>query len=229
MVLNKPAMKIRILLIAVMLPFIVSAQQPCKVLLAGLDSVYSGKCKNGLANGSGEAWGRFHYKGKFVDGYPQGEGRAEYPDGTVYAGYWKMGLKHGKGTILYKENGKEIHRTWMWENDVRVKEIMPPPYKVITQRNVSRMRVYKQGGESQVWFYPNSMGGVSTDFQDMQLSGTSGRESKFSPKFGFEDVVFPFKGAIRYKAWNKLRTTQFEILVEIEITEPGNWIVEIQN
>jgi hypothetical protein len=222
-------MNIKLLLLFLILPVSLSSQEKCKVLLSGLDSVYVGKCKNGLANGAGEAWGRFHYKGKFVAGYPQGEGRAEYPDGTVYVGYWKAGLRHGKGSILFQENGKEVQRTWMWENDVRQKEVLPPAYKVITQRNVSRMRVYQQGGENQVWFYPNSLGGVASDFQDMQLSGSSGRESKFSPKYGFEDVTFPFKGSIRYKAWNKLRTSQFEILVEIEISEKGNWIVEIQN
>jgi hypothetical protein len=51
----------------------------------------------------------------------------------------------------------------------------------------------------------------------------------FNPKIGFEDVVFPFTGSIRYRAWNKLRTQQFEIFVEIEISEPGSWIVEMQN
>ncbi|MFA5814225.1 MAG: hypothetical protein WC865_01200 [Bacteroidales bacterium] len=222
-------MKLIILFIALFVTISDQAQSECKVLLPSLDSVYIGKCKNGLAHGAGEAWGRFHYKGRFSAGYPEGEGRAEFDDGTVYVGYWKKGLRNGKGTVIFKENGKEVQRTWIWENDIRQKEVLPPPYKVITQRNVSRMRVYKQGVENQVWFYPNSMGGVSTDFQDMQLSGSSGRETKFSPKFGFEDVMFPFKGSIRYKAWNKLRTTQFEILVEIEISEAGNWIVEIQN
>lgn len=225
----KMVMKLKLLLVSLIVPLVTYTQPACKVLLPALDSVYVGKCKNGLAHGSGEAWGRFHYTGKFVGGYPQGEGRAEYPDGTIYVGSWKMGLRHGKGTVFSKENGKEVQRTWMWENDIRQKEVLPPPYNVITQRNVSRMRVYKQGGDNQVWFYPNSMGGVTTDFQDMQLSGSSGRESKFSPKYGYEDVTFPFKGSIRYKAWNKLRTTQYEILVEIEISETGNWVVEIQN
>ena len=205
------------------------AQSECKVLLPTLDSVYTGNCKKGLAHGEGEAWGDFHYTGRFARGYPQGTGKAEYNDGTVYSGNWKMGLRHGKGTIFYKENGKEVQRTWMWANDIRKNEILPPPYKVIIQRNVSRLRIYKQGGGNQVWFFPNSMGGVSTDFQAMQLYGSTGREVNLSPKFGFEDVQFPFTGSIRYKAWNKLRTSQFEILVEIEIVEAGNWIVEIQN
>ena len=222
-------MKIHILLFALFVSLSCQAQSECKVMLPSLDSLYIGKCKNGLAHGAGEAWGRFHYKGKFVDGYPQGEGRAEYPDGTVFEGTWKKGLRNGRGTVYIKENGKEVIRTWIWEDDVRQKEILPPPYKIITQRNISRSRVYKQGAGNNVWFYPNSMGGVASDFEDFQLSGSSGSEVNLNPKIGYESVKFPFKGSIRYKAWNKLRTTQFEILFEIEISEPGNWVVEIQN
>jgi hypothetical protein len=222
-------MKIKLLLTALLIPLFSLAQDGCKVLLPALDSVYKGKCKNGIANGLGEAWGKFYYKGKFSGGYPEGEGRAEYPDGTIYIGNWKKGMKNGKGTVRFTENGKIVEKTFMWENDLKQKEILPAPYKILTQRNVARMRVYKQGGNNGVWFNPNSQGGVAGDFEDFQLSGSSGRETLTNPKFGYEDCQFPFKGSIRYKAWNKLRTTQFEILVEIEITEAGNWIVEIQN
>jgi hypothetical protein len=31
------------------------------------------------------------------------------------------------------------------------------------------------------------------------------------------------------QAWNRMRTNQFEILLGIVISEPGKWIVEIQN
>jgi hypothetical protein len=222
-------MKTRFLFLAVLFPLFLIAQQPCRVLLPDLDSIYVGKCKNGLAHGTGEAWGHFYYTGKFAAGYPQGQGRAEYPDGSVYIGFWEKGLRQGKGTLIVVENGKEVKRTWMWDQDIRQKEILPPPYKIITQRNVSRMRIYKQGEGSVVWFTPNSMGGVTTDYLEFQLSGSSGREININPRLGYEDVKFPFKGSIRYKAWNKLRTTLFDILVEVEITEPGIWVVEIQN
>lgn len=198
-------------------------------MLKDLDSVYVGKCKNGLAHGQGEAWGKFHYKGKFSEGYPQGQGMAEYPDGSVYDGSWKKGLRDGNGTLSTIENGKPVRRIWVWENDVKQKEVLPPAYKVITQRNINRLRVYKQGEGSYVWFYPNSTGGVSSDLSDIQLSGSNGSEINQSQKIGYENVAFPFKGSIRYKSWNKLRTTQFEIFLEIEITQSGNWVVEIQN
>jgi len=214
---------------AIIFPLFVSAQQTCKVLLPDIDSAYVGKCKNGLADGQGEAWGKFHYKGKFEGGYPHGEGRAEYPDGTVYVGGWKKGQKHGKGTLFLKENGKVVQKSGLWQNDVMKKEIVAPSYKVITQRNINRLRIYKQGVGNYVWFYPNSIGGASSDFQELQLSGTSGKEIILNSKAGYEDVIFPFTGSIKYKAWNKLRTEQFEVLLEIEISDPGIWVVEIQN
>ncbi len=198
-------------------------------MMAELDSVYIGKCKNGLANGAGEAWGKFHYTGKFQVGYPHGQGKAEYRDGTVYTGSWAKGLKNGRGTLSVKIDGKVVDKQGIWANDTLQKEIIPPAYKVISQRNINRLRIYKQGPGNYVWFYPNAAGGVSTDFEDFQLGGSSGTQLASSPKIGFQDVTFPFRGSIRYKAWNKLRTTQFEILLEIEISETGVWVVEIQN
>lgn len=222
-------MKVKILLIAVFVPLFVAAQETCKVLLPALDSVYVGACKKGQADGFGEAWGKFYYKGKFVNGYPQGEGRAEYRDGTVYTGSWKSGLRNGKGTLTYQENGRVLEKTWIWKNDVKQKEVFPQAYRIISQRNIGRLRVYNQGGANGVWFQPNSDGGVTTDFQDFSVSGNSGREMIQRPKIGYEEVTFPFKGSVRFKAWNKLRTAQYELYLEIEITQPGNWVVEIQN
>jgi len=222
-------MKIIVLLISFTFPVFLSAQQTCKVLLPALDSIYSGECKKGLANGSGEAWGKFYYKGKFVNGYPQGEGRAEYPDGTVYTGLWKDGLRNGKGTVKFMENGNITETTWIWKNDIKQKEVLPLAYKVVTQRNIGRLRIYDQGGQDCVWFRPRSDGGVISGFQEFNMYASSGREIIHSPMIGYEDVTFPFKGSVKYKAWNKMRTTEYEIVLEIEITQPGNWVVEIQN
>jgi hypothetical protein len=226
---NHLSMKIGLLLIALLLPLSVSAQQRCQVLMPDLDSVYQGKCKDGIANGSGEAWGRFHYKGKFVNGYPEGMGRADYRNGTVYDGQWEKGQKNGKGTLYINMNGKVIEKHGIWQNDSLQKEILPPPYKVITQRNINRVRVYREGNGTTVWFFPNATGGMATEPEDIQLAGNSGSTIFSMPRVGYEDVIFPFQGSIRYKAWNKLRTAQIEILLEIEISQPGSWVVEIQN
>jgi hypothetical protein len=222
-------MKTGLFLLAFILQLSASAQKNCSVLLHGLDSAYVGKCKDGLANGSGEAWGIFHYKGKFANGYPQGRGRADFRNGAIFDGLWEKGKKSGKGTMYIKINGKVIEKFGFWQNDSLQKEILPNPYKVLNQRNVERVRIYREGEGNTVWFYPNALGGVANNPEDIQVTGNSGSSVSLRPKIGYQDVTFPFTGSIKYKAWNKLRTTQFEILLEIEIFQPGSWIVELQN
>lgn len=39
------------------------------------------------------------YRGEWRDGYPQGQGRAEFANGTVYDGQWNKGLPHGRGLL----------------------------------------------------------------------------------------------------------------------------------
>ena len=46
----------------------------CKVTPQELTGIYTGDCKNGLANGKGEAKGAYHYIGSFKDGMPNGTG-----------------------------------------------------------------------------------------------------------------------------------------------------------
>jgi hypothetical protein len=218
-----------LLVIILFIPLCCYSQEGCKVLLPELDSVYYGSCKKGLAHGLGEAYGDFHYNGKFSKGLPHGKGKADYPNGNIYDGSWRKGLRDGKGTLIFKENGKTVEKTYTWSKGEKLREILPPAYKVITQRNVNRLRIYKQGSENRVWFYPKSIGGADSENEDIRVSGNSGTETSLSSKIGFESVTFPFKGSIRYKTWNKLHTTKFEVYLEIEVLEPGNWIIEIQN
>ena len=222
-------MKTRWLLIVLLIPLLTNAQEDCKVLLSDLDSVYIGACKNGLAHGIGEAWGDFHYTGKFVKGLPHGKGKAEYPDDKTYNGSWKKGLRDGKGTLTFAENGKIVQKTYVWSKGTKLRELVPAAYKVITKRNINRLRIYSQGGANGVWFSPTSIGGAASQNDNIRVTGSNGSETNLSSKIGFENVTFPFTGSIKYNTWNKLRTSKFEVFLEIEVLEPGNWIIEIQN
>ena len=222
--------KIRLLIFLIILtPVLSVAQDECKVLLPALDSLYKGSCKNGLAHGKGEAWGDFHYKGNFKKGYPHGKGIAVYPDSLVYNGYWKKGLRNGKGTISHLSDDVREEKIWIWRDDEKVREIVPSDYKIITKRNVERLRIYDEGGRSGVWFIPKSQGGLIDQYADMRILGDSGSQVKMPQRIGYENVTFPFRGSIKYYAWNKLRSMQYEIFVEIEVNKPGNWVVEIHN
>ncbi|MDN3658663.1 hypothetical protein QWZ08_23670 [Ferruginibacter paludis] len=83
---------------------IVAAQdssKACKVALMDLAGKYTGDCKNGLANGKGEATGLNHYKGIFRNGLPNGAGVYNYSDSTWYSGNFQDGIKEGKGELHY--------------------------------------------------------------------------------------------------------------------------------
>jgi hypothetical protein len=78
----------------------------CKVLALNLSVNYKGDCKNGLANGQGDASGIHHYKGSFKDGIPDGYGTYYYDDSTYYMGYFQDGIKEGRGEAHYMHQGK---------------------------------------------------------------------------------------------------------------------------
>src|SRR5487761_2731539 len=58
----------------------------CKVLDPELQGTYVGGCKNGLADGYGEASGTAHYEGQFKAGRKDGKGVKTWPDGDRYDG-----------------------------------------------------------------------------------------------------------------------------------------------
>jgi hypothetical protein len=78
----------------------------CRVVALNLLSSYKGACKNGLANGQGEAVGIHHYNGAFTDGIPNGYGTYYYDDSTYYMGYFQDGVKEGKGEAHYLHKGQ---------------------------------------------------------------------------------------------------------------------------
>ncbi|MEP6748163.1 MAG: hypothetical protein ABJB86_10595 [Bacteroidota bacterium] len=78
----------------------------CRVVALNLLSSYKGACKNGLANGQGDAVGIHHYTGNFRDGIPNGYGTYYYDDSTYYMGYFQDGVKEGKGEAHYLHKGR---------------------------------------------------------------------------------------------------------------------------
>jgi hypothetical protein len=86
----------------------ISAQQTnnCKVDLPELSGTYIGDCKNGYAQGKGEAKGIHRYVGQFKYGLPNGQGTYYYSDSAYHVGNFQDGIKEGKGTTYYLRAGK---------------------------------------------------------------------------------------------------------------------------
>ncbi|MCX7144216.1 MAG: hypothetical protein NT123_24910 [Proteobacteria bacterium] len=86
---------------ATLFPMIVSAQTLCSVLDPELSGVYQGGCKDGLAEGFGEARGASEYRGSFRAGRKHGKGVKTWPSGDRYEGDFVDDRKEGTGTYLW--------------------------------------------------------------------------------------------------------------------------------
>jgi hypothetical protein len=76
------------LALAALFPLPAAAQSACRVLDVEIAGAYSGGCKDGLAEGYGEAKGAAEYHGKFYAGRTQGKGIKTWSSGDRYAGHW---------------------------------------------------------------------------------------------------------------------------------------------
>jgi len=77
----------------------------CKVVSEKLEGSYTGECKNGLANGKGEAKGAHRYVGTFKNGMPDGTGTYYYDESQYYEGGFQNGIKEGKGEMHFLKKG----------------------------------------------------------------------------------------------------------------------------
>ena len=53
------------------------------------------------------------YEGHFFDNKFEGKGRYIYKDGSVFAGDFSEGMRHGRGRIENKITGSSYEGTWL--------------------------------------------------------------------------------------------------------------------
>ena len=87
------------------LPHGANAHNACRVLDPELVGVYRGGCKDGLAEGYGEAKGIAEYRGDFHAGRKQGRGVKTWPSGDRYEGDFVADRKEGIGKYTWGLNG----------------------------------------------------------------------------------------------------------------------------
>jgi hypothetical protein len=86
-------------------PLGASAQAACRVLDPELAAAYHGGCKNGLAEGYGEAKGAAEYRGGFHAGRKHGNGAKAWPSGDRYEGEFVADRKEGIGKYTWSLRG----------------------------------------------------------------------------------------------------------------------------
>jgi hypothetical protein len=223
-------MKTRFILALLIYPLYMvqgQANGECKVLVPGLEGIYKGACKDGLANGKGIASGTDAYTGTFKNGLPNGKGTYTWASGDFYKGDWKLGKRQGIGDFTGKINGKDSLLSGMWENDIFI-GAKPSPPKIILKFNVVNTSFIRSGDGNKlsISFYQN---GSVNNIMNLSIVPNSGSEVKAGNITNYYDIRFPFHCKINYQSWNGLRTQLFDCVLEFEITQPGSWDLRIGN
>lgn len=209
--------------------YIIFAQSDCKVLKAEIADSYTGKCKKGLAHGKGIASGTDTYEGMFKKGLPDGEGTYTWASGETYIGDWKEGMKHGEGIFTYSMDGNVAVMDGVWANDQYMGIKLPKP-RVLSQSNVDRFAIKKTGDIKDrvlVDLYQNGARNVSVE--NYLLASSSGYQTNLGNSRGYDGIVFPVIIKVSYTTYNKLKTYKYNAVFEFEISEPGDWRVELHN
>jgi hypothetical protein len=61
--------------------------------------------------------------------------------------------------------------------------------------------------------------------EDFSLAYDSGSEYRSGNYYGIENMKFPVSVKVKYRSWNQLRTSQYNVIFEFIINEPGSWDV----
>jgi hypothetical protein len=208
----------------------IHAQSPCKVLLPRIGDSYTGECKQGLADGKGEAFGVDQYRGDFRKGLPEGMGTYIWQTGEKYEGQWKKGLREGKGTYTIKYMGRDSLQAGMWKNDIFAGEEKLPSYSIQYKNNVGRVTFMKTGNTPNYVKFKFSRSGESSIVlvvSNLMTSGSSGSESLTNNMVGYENIDFPFEGRIKFTAPNAFNTALLDCELRFVINEPGAWTLTV--
>jgi len=204
-------------------------QVPCKVLKPEIAGTYTGKCKDGLAQGKGIATATDRYEGFFVKGLPQGEGIYTYSNGNMYTGEWVEGMRHGIGKYIMKTDGKDSIQSGLWQQD-RFIGPKPPKPAVIYNSGIDRYDFQKNNTTMQrvlIDFYQN--GSRNSGISNFLISTSSGADTKLGQSIGYDFVTFPVTIKLSFTSWNKFHTVQYNVKFDFEISEPGDWMVTLNN
>ncbi|MCD6556828.1 MAG: hypothetical protein J7K64_06505 [Bacteroidales bacterium] len=209
-------------------PQYVNAQEDCKVLVPEIDSIYTGKCKKGFAQGKGTAIGVDSFTGKFYRGWPS-KGTYTWANGDSYTGEFRKGKRNGEGILTLKLADRDSIMEGLWEEDLYLGP-KPKAPKIINKFQIDRYTLSKSGGMKErvlINFLQN--GNRNTTITNLRIDASNGVETKIGYSQGFEFIKFPVTIKVSYTTMNKLNTSSHDAIFEFEIFEPGDWVVDIFN
>jgi hypothetical protein len=207
---------------------VTNAQSSCKVLKPEIAGSYTGSCKQGFADGEGEAKGEDYYKGNFAKGLPEGKGTYIWKNGAVYKGEWRKGMRNGNGTYTSKGESKDTVLSGKWRNDIFIGNPNSSQQYLVEYRNgVGRVSFIKVGERPYIKYVFSRNGGENNNISNLLMQGSSGQEKTQTSFTGFEQVTFPFRGKVNFSAPNAFNTAILTCELRFVVNEPGSWLVTI--
>lgn len=201
-------------------------QEECRVIKRELAGTYQGDCKKGLAHGKGIAQGIDRYEGQFIKGLPNGRGTYKWANGVYYDGQWKDGLREGEGKMVYPDSVV----AGIWKGDKYMGKKKLAPYRIINSTSLARFTISKSNDRNNTIKIRIMQGGLDNiAIEDFSLFFDSGSEFKNGNYYGIENISYPVTIKVKYRSWNQLMTSQFDVRFELEITDPGSWDIVLIN
>jgi len=208
---------------------ILVAQEKCEVLKKDISGIYSGECKDGLANGNGISEGENNYEGEFRKGLPHGQGTLVYANGAMYIGNWKKGFRHGVGKYIVSLKDGESIKDGIWKKDKFIGPKKIKQYEIIRNVAVPRYTFRKVGTKFNRVTIKVTHNGI-TKPTPQNISGSSGNITNYQGSTSFENIMyFPWTCEMLYTMPSKLYTSSHKVEFSFKIIEPGDWLVEIQH
>jgi len=241
-------MKRCILIIATYFLVTFALSQSCQVSVDSLKGQYTGGCKHGKANGYGTATGVDTYTGNFKDGYPDGEGKYTWKNGTWYDGNWKAGLFEGNGTFNKVDETNPDSATLItgfWQEGKYAGKYQKQ-YSASSLTNgvsdVSARKLNDAKAEITIVVTSTTAGAssinipvlpkpklVAIDMIEGQFQQQVDNEtSKINNRYTFRNVTFPFKAIFTFETIGTNPLTQPRERIKVEFSEKSNWYVQVK-
>lgn len=214
-------------LLSTILSVCLNSQETCRVKMSTISDTYKGTCRQGLADGQGEASGIDFYTGSFRKGFPDGYGIYVWRTGEKYEGEWKKGMRHGKGIFTFRYFDRDTTITGVWKEDKYVGEKDLQDYEILYRTGVGHISCMRVGDRPYVRYRFTRNGAESQNISGLLMQGSSGTEQMTGSFIGFEQVEFPFEGNLKFFAPNAFYSATITCEVRLVINKPGAWVVSI--
>ena len=222
--------------------------QSCIVSIDSLKGQYTGGCRNGKANGFGTAIGVDTYTGNFRNGYPDGQGKYTWKNGTWYNGNWKDGLFDGNGTFSKADEIKPDSFTLMtgfWEKGKYIGKFQKP-YSIVSLTNgiseINARKTTDTKAEITIAVTSTTAGGsslykavlpkpklVNIDLVEGRFQQQADNEtSSLTNKYTFRIVTFPFYAIFTFETTGTNPLPLPLEKIKVEISEAGNWYIQVK-